>query len=115
MVKKKSDMDKVIQKYAPVMKKFGHEVGEAAKKGEESLVMMSKVLKIQMDILGGALQKEKLYYELGKDVAAKLVKGDAVIPGLEKYRAKLIAIDAEGKKKKKAISHVRNPGTKKKK
>jgi len=114
MATKKGDMKKVIEKYGPMMKKFGNEVGEAAKKGEESLIMMSKVLKIQMDILGGTLQKEKLFHEIGKDVAAKLLKGSIDLPGMDKYKKRLLEIDAEGRKKKKAISRVKHTNTQKK-
>ncbi|MBU0570878.1 MAG: hypothetical protein KJ995_07195 [Candidatus Omnitrophica bacterium] len=112
---KKSDLNKVMEKYGPIMKKFGNEIGEAAKKGEESLVMMSKVLKIQMDILGGTLQKERIYHEIGKEVAAKLFKGGLDIPGMDKYKTRLDRIQSEEKKKKKAISQVRSAGKKTKK
>ena len=71
---KKSDMNKVIEKYRPMLKKFGDEVGVAAKKGEENVVKMSKMLKIQLDMLGVSLQKEKLYHDLGKEVAEKNMK-----------------------------------------
>jgi hypothetical protein len=112
---KKNDLSKVMEKYGPVMKKFGNEVGEAAKKGEESLVMMSKVLKIQMDILGGTVQRERLYHEIGKEIAAKLQKGTLDIPGMDKYKKRLDKIQAEEQKKKKAMTKVKNSGKKTKK
>ncbi|MEA3488752.1 MAG: hypothetical protein U9R44_00215 [Candidatus Omnitrophota bacterium] len=103
---KKTDLNKVVEKYGPVMKKFGDEIGEVAKKGEEGVVKMSKLLKIQFDILGLALQKEKLYYEIGKDVAARLLKSDLEIPGLDKYKKQLTRMEAEGEKRKKTLSRV---------
>ena len=112
---KRNDLSKVMEKYGPVMKKFGNEVGEAAKKGEKSLVMMSKILKIQMDILGDTLQRERLYHEIGKDVAAKLLKGSLDIPGMDKYKKRLDRIQSEEKKKKRAITQVRSTGKKTKK
>jgi len=112
---KKNDMEKLLDKYGPVMKKFGNELGEAAKKGEESLVMMSKMLKIQMDIMGGTLQREKLYYNIGKEVAQKIMKGTLEPDSLEKYKKQLAKIASEEEKKKKAMSRVKSSGKSKKK
>ena len=110
----KKDMEKIMDKYRPMLKKFGNEVGEAAKKGEESVVTMSKVLRMQLDMLGISLQREKLYYEIGKDVAARIMKGSLEIEGFEKYKSRLAKMQSDNEKKKKAISKVRSSGKKKK-
>ncbi len=110
---KKNDMSKTLEKYGQMMKKFGSEVGEVAKKGEENVIIMSKLFKIQMDILGVSLQREKLYYKIGKEVADKLTKGTFEVSGLEKYKKELDKIRTEGEKKKKALSKVKSPGKKK--
>ncbi|GEM_PF-706952 len=110
---KKHDESKILEKYGPMLKKFGSEVGEAAKRGEESLVTMSKLLKIQFDMLGVSLQKEKLYYEIGKEVAEKMIKGTLKIEDLAKYKKPLAEIQAAREKKKKAMSKVKSAGKKK--
>lgn len=112
---KRNDVSKMLEKYRPALEKLGSEVGKKAKKGEESLVTMSKLLKIQFDILGVTLQREKLYYDIGKDVADKLAKGAAEITGLEKYKKQLAKLQAEDTKKKKAMSKVKSAGKKSKK
>ncbi len=104
---KKADMNKVIEKYKPMLKKFGSEVGVAAKKGEENVVMMSKLLKIQLDVLGITLQREKLYHDIGREVAKKLLKGTFEIEGFDKYKKQLEKMQADGEKKKQAISKVK--------
>jgi len=104
---KKQDIDKVMEKYKPVLKKFGEDVGKAAKKGEENVVVMSKLMKIQLDLASMSLQREKLYYDIGKEVADKLMKGTLNIEGLEKYKTKLSKIKTDGDKKRKAISRVK--------
>ena len=97
-----------------MLKKFGDEVGDAAKKGEEGVVKMSKLLKLQIDVMGLTVQKEKLYHELGKEVAEKLMKGQTEITGLEKYKKRLDKIMVQGEKAKKTISKVKKSPAKKK-
>ena len=110
---KKNDMNKVIDKYRPMLKKFGDEVGVAAKKGEENVVKMSKMLKIQIDMMGVSLQKEKLYHDLGKEVAEKIVKGEIDIPGLAKYKNMLKKFKSDGMKMKKDLTKVSRAKAKK--
>ncbi len=113
---KKKDMSNVMDKYGPMLKKFGDEVGEVAKKGEEGVIKMSKFVKIQLDMLGMSLQREKLYYEIGKEVSAKLLKDDNDFSGLEKYKKQLSKIKADNEKMKKTMERVsRSRRTKSKK
>ncbi len=115
---KKTEMNKMLDKYGPMLKKLGDDLGDVAKKGEEGVIKISKVLKIQMDMLGVSLQREKLYYEIGKEVAAKMLEGDEDLSSLNKYKKKLSKIQSEGEKKKKTLSRVVKPakkGTQKKK
>ncbi len=115
---KKNDLNKAVEKYGPMLKKFGEEIGEAAKKGEEGVIKMSKLLKIQFDIMGLALQKEKLYYEIGKEVAGKLLTEEMDLSSLDKYKKRLSKVNSEGTKMKKTLSRageVRKKKTAKKK
>jgi len=114
MAKKNKDLQKVFEQYKPMLKKFGDDLGEAAKKGEEGVIKMSKLLKLQLDVMGLSFQKEKIYHEIGKDVAKKLVKGEIEIAGLEKYKKRLEKLASEGEKAKKTISKVKSARARKK-
>jgi len=112
---KKKDAGQLMDKYGPVLKKIGDELGEAAKKGEEGVVKMSKIVKIQIDMLGLSLQREKIYYDLGKEVAAKLLKNDVDISSLEKYTKKLLKLQSVLGMKKKTMQKVSEKGKSRKK
>jgi hypothetical protein len=112
---KRSDFDKVIKKYEPVMKKTGEQLAKAMKSAEKDVSKMYKVAQTHVEIQMKNLQKEKLYYDLGKYVAARLVKGDIEIAGLEKYKKSLSTIESEGRKIKGRLSRMGgNTGKKKK-
>ncbi len=102
----KNDLNSMMDKYKPMLKKFGDEMGQAARKGEANVVKMSKVLKLQLDMLGIAVQKERLFYEIGKDVAAMLSEGDVDIARLDKYKKALEKMHREDDKRKRALTRV---------
>ena len=109
----KSDLGRMMDKYRPMLKKFGDEMGEAARKGEANVTKMSKVLKLQLDMLGIAVQKERLFYEIGKDVAAMLAEGEVEVSRLDKYKKALEKMRREDDKRKRALTRV-SAGDKKK-
>lgn len=47
--------------------KFGKEVGELVKKGEDEIITLSQKSKIQLEATTTSLKKEKLYYQIGKE------------------------------------------------
>jgi hypothetical protein len=103
---KKNDLNKLIKKYEPVMKKTGEQLTKAMKSAEKDVSKMYKIAQTHVEIQMKNLQKEKLYYELGKYVAGKLKKGETEITGLEKYKKSLSKIEAEGKKMKGKLSKI---------
>ncbi len=109
----KRDLGGMMDKYKPMLKKFGDEMGEAARKGEANVVKMSKVLKLQLDMLGIAVQKERLFYEIGKDVAAMLIEGEVDVARLDKYKKSLEKMSREDDKRKRALTRVSAGGRKK--
>ena len=104
-MKKKPDMDKLLKKYQPVVKKTGDQLSKAVKAAEEDVVRMYRMAQAHVDIQMKHLQKEKIYHEIGKYVAGRMAKGDIGIPGLEKFQKKLEKIDSEEDKTKKRLSH----------
>jgi hypothetical protein len=111
----KSELKRAFDKYRPMLKKFGDDMGEAARKGEENVSKMSKMVKIQLDMLGIAVQKERLYYEIGKDVAGMLARDGVDISKLDKYKKMLGDMAHETDKRKRAIVRVSASGSKVKK
>ena len=78
-----------------------------AKKSEKEIVKASRKGKIQLDIVSLNLQKEKLYYDIGKKVVA-LKAGDKLdIPELEPFWDKIRRLETKARKKKQNLSFVK--------
>lgn len=111
---KKTDLNKLLKKYQPVVKKTGEQLAKAVKIAEDDISKMYKVAQAHVEIQMKNLQKEKLYHELGKEVARRLAKEELDIPGLEKYKTRLSKINTEGEKMKKKLSRINIVGKSKK-
>jgi hypothetical protein len=103
---KKNDLDKLFKKYQPMVKKTGDQLSKAMKSAEEDLGKMYKVAQTHVELQMKNLQKEKLYYDLGKFVAAKIEKGSLDVSSLEKYKKQLEKISSEGEKMKRKLSRI---------
>ncbi|MGB2629907.1 MAG: hypothetical protein WBD24_02185 [Candidatus Omnitrophota bacterium] len=112
---KKSDMNKMFKKYQPLVKKTGEQLSKAVKAAEKDISKMYKIAQTHVEMQMKNLQKEKLYYDLGKVVAGKLMKGEIEVAGLEKYKKSLNKLDSEGAKMKRELSRVGSSKTEKKK
>lgn len=110
----RSDIDKIVKKYQPAVKKTGEQLNKAVKAAEEDIARMYRIAQAHVEIQMTNLQKEKLYHDIGKEVALKFIKGEIDIPALEKYRKKLETLDSVTEKKKKTISAVKRSKKKKK-
>lgn len=102
----RGDLKGAFDKCRPMLKKFGDDMGEAARKGEKNIVKISKIVKIQLDMLGIAIKKERLYYEIGKDVAGMLFGDGVDTSKLDKYKKTLEDMEREKDKRKRAIARV---------
>lgn len=111
---KKSDIEEMLKKYQPAVKKTGEQLTKAVKAAEEDISRLYKMTQIHVEIQMSNLQKEKLYHEIGKSVSGLILEGKIDLPELAKYKKQLNKIDSATKKKKRAISAVRR-GKKKKK
>lgn len=110
MVKKadiQKDFTKFLDQTKEGFKKFGKELGILAKKGEKEIAKVSKAGKIQFDIMNLTMQKEKLYYDIGKKVASIGAKKKLDVPELAPYWGKLRKIESGARKKKRELSLFR--------
>lgn len=111
MVAKKENVQKeftkLLDQTREKFKKFGKELGVLAKKGEKEIVKASRTGKIQLDIMGLNMQKEKLYYDIGKRVASLNAKKGLEIQELEPFWTKMRKIETNARKKKRELSAVR--------
>lgn len=111
MAVKKASFQKDITKFLDYakekFKKFGNEVNVLAKKSEKEIIKASKAGKIQVDIMGLSLRKEKIYYDIGKKAASLNAKKKLELTELEPYWKKIRTIELSARKKKKELSAVR--------
>jgi len=116
MVQKKADVQKevnqLLDQAKDKFKKFGKELSVLAKKSEKEIVKASRAGKIQLDIMGLNMQKEKLYYDIGKKVASLNAKKKLDITGLEQFWKKMRNLESAARKRKRALSGVRKENKK---
>ena len=101
------ELNRILDQAKDGFRKFGKELGIFAKKSEKEIVKASKAGKIQLDIMGLNVQKEKLYYDIGKKVVSLNAKSNVGIPELEPFWKKIERLDSDTRKKKKILSAVR--------
>ena len=104
------DWTKILDEVKENLRKFGKEASVWAKKGEKELVKASKMGKVQLDIAGINLQKEKVYYEIGKKVASLNSKDKKLVPGLTSHWKKLRSLEVKARGKKRFLSEIKKTG-----
>jgi len=108
------DFSNTLDETKKRLKQFGEDLGVWAKKGEKEIVKASQAGKAQIDILGLNVKKEKLYYDLGKKVAALNAKKKLGIPELESFWKKLRELQKDARKRKQALHVITHSGNKRK-
>jgi len=107
---RQKEINRLLGQAKDGFRKFGKELGVLAKKSEKGLVKVSKSGKIQLDIMGLNVQKEKLFYDIGKKVADLNTKKNLGLAELESYWKKMNKIEKEVESKQKALSSVNREG-----
>jgi len=102
----KKELDKLVTKCRPAIQKTGVQLSRALKTAEEDIAKMYKVAQMHVEVQMKNLEKEKLYYDIGKEVASKLAKGEMEGAGLDKYRGRLEKIAASSDRIKKKLSRA---------
>ena len=105
--KAQKDLSKLLDQAKVRFRSFGKELSILAKKSEKEIVKASKTGKIQLDIVGLNMQKEKLYYDIGKKVVSLNARKKLEISELEPYWRKLRKIESDARGRKKDLSSVR--------
>ncbi len=109
----KVDFNKLLKQYEPAMKKAGEQLSKAVRSAEKDIAKMYRLAETHVEIQMGNLKKEKLYYEIGKDVASRIDKGGLTEVDLDKYRKRLGKIESEVSKKRKSLSKAGKTAKKK--
>jgi hypothetical protein len=99
------EMEKLMTQLQSSWQKISKNAGELAKKGEQELVRASKIGKLQVEVVALNLEKEKIYYEMGKKVAKD--SGADVAASVKPFLDKLNKIDSDIKGKNKKISLIK--------
>ena len=102
------DLTRLLGQARVGIKKFGKELNIFAKKSEKEIVKASRSGKIQLDIMGLAMQKEKLYYDIGKKTASLNSKKKLGIAALDSYWKRLRKLEGDTRKKKRELSAFRS-------
>lgn len=101
------EMNKLMGQFKENLKKFGKDASIFAKKGEKGLIKASKIGRLQLDIISSNMQKEKLYYDIGKKIASlrgsKEISADVIKPHLQKIRK----IETRVRNRKREISRIK--------
>jgi len=110
MAKKKHDLQKDFHNFLEQSRQrfgeFSKELGVLAKRGEKEVVKASRIGKLQLDIVSLNMQKEKLYYEIGKKVASLNARKKVGITELEPYWKRMRKIETDRRKRKQELSSV---------
>jgi len=100
---KKTDFNDIIKKYQPVMQKTGEKLSQALKIAEKDISKVYNLTQKHISIQLKNLQKEKIYHELGKYVAKKLISNDLDISSLDIYKERIMKIEKENENLKKEL------------
>lgn len=99
----KEDMDKLVKKYQPGVKKAGEQLTKAVKEAEDEIARMFKTAQAHLEIQMTNIQKEKMYHMIGKEAAGMMLRGELEIPVFDKYIEQLKKLDNTTQKKKHSI------------
>ena len=99
----KGEIDNIVKKYHPAVKKAGVQLTKALREAEDELARIYKTAHAQVEIQMTKLQKEKLYHSIGKEVAGMILSGELELPAFDKYMEQLKSFEDTTQKKKNAI------------
>lgn len=100
----RAEAKKFLKKAGGRLKEIGDQTAVLAKRGERELTKITKVGRVEVDILGLSLKKNQLFYELGKEVYKLNSRGKLTVKNLKKLCGKIEQIEKNLKTKKRAAA-----------
>jgi len=107
------EMNKVMNELKANFKRFGKDATIIARKGEKEIVKASKIGRVQLDIMSLNVQKEKIYYEMGKRIASIRKEKEKIKELIKPYLEKLRRIETSIRSKKRVISGIKKEASNK--
>ncbi len=100
----KREIKKALKRTREGLKKMGAETAVFAKRSEKELSKITRVGKVEVDILSLNIKKNQLYHALGKKVHQLNAQGKLTTKNLKKLCTKIDDIEKNLKSKKRSIS-----------
>jgi hypothetical protein len=104
---RKEDFNRMLAQAKDRFRKFGEELSVLARKSEKGILKASKAGRVQLDIMSLNVQKEKLYYDIGKKVANLNAKKNLGIPELEPHWKRMERLEGDAQKKRELLARVK--------
>ena len=100
----RDEAKEVMEKAKSGLKKIGKETSVFAKRGEKEISRFARLGKTEVGILGLSIQKNRLYYQIGKKVWNLNKKGRLTTNELKKLCSQISKIDRELSTKKRSAA-----------
>ncbi len=100
------DLKKFFEKMKMNLHQFGKETGVWMKKGERELSRLSKIGKLEFDVVNLNMKKEKLFKDIGKRVVESGLSEQINDSAIRNMSNKADAAMKESQKKKSEISKI---------
>ena len=100
------DLKKFFEKTKKNLQKLKKEASVWMKKGEVELSRLSRIGKLELDVVSLNMKREKLFKDIGKRVAELSLKEEITKPAIKDMCDKVNAITEESKEKRVAISKL---------
>lgn len=101
------DIKKLFESTKKKLQQLGKETSTWIKKGEVELSRISKIGKLELDIVNLNMKKEKLYRDIGKRVVEQGLGEEIDDSAIKNMSIKAKAIINESKKKQREISKIK--------
>ena len=100
------ELKKFFEKTKGTLQKLKKETGVWMKKGEAELSRLSKIGKLEIDVVNLNMKREKLFKDIGKRVAEFSLKEEINNSAISDMCDKVNAVAEEAKEKRAAISKI---------
>lgn len=103
----KHEMSKMMDQLKTGWEKLSKDIGSWAAKSEKEIVKASKIGKLDFDIMGLGLKKEKIFHQIGKKLHELKGEPEKWSDAINQFMNEINKIEKEVKSKKREISSIR--------